>query len=651
MSETEKARVQSTRGRKTDQSFLFDPQLKYAEKLQKCLALTQRQMQDIAAQHCGHAVALKLQLGLSAACCASMHKLIPNSEHYIKDLHEKAAQYVQDTTEQAPLLPIDPHVFYVHTETAPGVIVQATGDMHLQLDNAIFNPGELNYEDGSAFRSKRSLEMPKQMCKLAVFWGVLGFNVRLVCLRRREGVEEMRPELPRPSIQGEGAQQMANIFSRAIEKKFFRSKFELPKENTTPSSDLTQFTSKLEQKLGVRFPARASAQRPDDGARSAQADRGEPPRTCYFMGMPEEGSWISDEERYDDTQQSKDSGGNAASGACCISQKTAEEEEEEKTIKFILDGAQMEDEDNSWYMECLGYSADEDDKGSFGGESSVHAAASSTGSSMLDGASLVEALTFPSASGTPDAEAQTPEGGSAERGPVALVASGTPDGEAQTPEGGSAEQSLVAPPASGTPDGEAQTPKGGSAERGPVALVASGTPDGEAQTPEGGSAEQSMVAPPASGTHDAKAQTPEGGSAVEVPTASDAKSTGDDKSKTRISLTTSTTKGTRLRKTKKKGLDAQGANPGVSTEAECKYKAAKVTKRPREESMLRALSPAKKKTTASANMHAGASQRASDDSLHAVEPLLKSGVGAKAPRSTTKEKGSRIERMLFAGFM
>ena len=552
MSETKKARVPSTRGRRSDQSFLFDDTLTYPQKLEKCLALTQKQMQEIAAQHCGHAVALKLELGLSPPCCASMHELIPDSEHHIKDLHRKAAQYVQDTTEQPPLLPINPHVFYVDTETAPGVIVQAKDDLHLQLDNATYNPGELNYEDGTAFGSKRSLCMPKQMCKLAVFWGVLGFNVRLVCLRRREGVEEMRPELPRPSIQSEGTPEMANIFSRAMEKKFFRSKFKIPKENTTPISDCTQLKSKLGQKLGVRFPARASEQRHDNGARSAQADRGEPPRTCYFMGMPEEGSWISDEERYDDMQQSKGSGGGAASGACCISEKTAEEEDEEKTIQFILeDGAAMEDEDNSWYMERLGNSADEDDKGSFGGESSEHAGASSTGWSMLDGASLVEALTFPPASGTPDAQAQTPEGGSA----------------------------------------------------------------------------------------------------VEVPTASDAKSTGDDKSKTRIRLKTSTTKGTRLGKTKKKVLDAQGANEGVSTEVERKHKPAKVTKRRREESMLGAPSPAKKKTTASENMHAGASECAGGDRLHAVEPLRNSGVGAKAPRSTTKEKGSRIERMLVGGFV
>ena len=541
MSETEKARVQSTRGRKRDQSFLFDPTLKYVQKLQKCLALTQKQMQEIAAQDCGLAVALKLELGLSPPCRASMHQLIPNSEHYIKDLHQKAAQYVQDTTEQLPLLPIHPHVFYVGTETAGGVIVQARGDMHLQLDNATFKPGELNYEDGTAFGSKRSEEMPKQMCKLAVFWGVLGFNVRVVCLRRREGVEEMRPELPRPSIQSEGTQEMANIFSRAMQKKFFRSEFEIPKENTTPISDCTQLKSKLEQKLGVRFPAKAMEERHDDGARRAQADQGEPPRTYYFLGMPEEGSWISDGERYDDMQQSKDSGGNAASGACCISQKTAEEEDEEKTIKFIMnERAQMEHEDNSWYNEYLGYSADEDDKVSFGGESSVQAGASATGCSILDGASLVEGLTFPPASGTPDAQAQTPEGGSA----------------------------------------------------------------------------------------------------VELPTASDANSTSDDKSKTRMSL-----------KTKKKGLHAQGTNPGVSTEVERKHKGAKVTKRRREESMLGTPSPAKKKTTASANMHAAASQCASDDSLHAVEPLLNSGVRAKAPRSTTKEKGIRIERMFVGGFV
>lgn len=569
MSETTKARVQSTRGRKTDQYFLFDPLLTYAEKVQKCLALTQRQMQEIAAQHCGHAVALKLQLGLSPPCYASMHELIPGSEHHIKDLHQKAAQYVQDTMEQPPLLPIDPHVLYVDPETAPGVIVQARGDMHLQLDNATFTPGELNYEDGKAFGSKRSLQMPKQMCKLAVFWGVLGFNVRVVCLLQREGVEQMRPELPRPSIESEGTQQMANIFGRACDKKFFRSKFEMPKENTTPSSDLTHFRSKLEHRLGVRLPAKASAQGPYDGGQSAQADRGEPAHTCYFMGMPEEGEWISDEERYDDMEQSKDSGGNAASGACYISQKTTEEEDEEKTIKFILDdGTQMEDEDNSWYKECLEYSADEDDKGTSGGECSVHARPSSTDSSILDGASLVEALTFSPASGTP-------EGSSAEQGPGCLPASGTPD---------------------------------------------------------------------------ARAQTPKGGSAVEVPTA-DAKSTGNVKSKTRLSLETSTTKGTRLSKTKKKRQDAQGANPEVSTEVEGKDKGANVTKRWREESMLRALSPAKKRTTASVNTHAGASLCASDDSLHAAEPLPNSGVGAKAPRSTAKEKGSRIERMLVGGFV
>jgi hypothetical protein len=521
--------------------------LNYEGKLQKCLALTQKEMQEIAAQHCEHAVALKLELGLSPPCCASMHQLIPKSEHYIKDLHQKAAQYVQDTTEQPPLLPIHPHVFYVGTETAEGVIVQARGDMHLQLDNATFKPGELNYEDGTAFGSKRSEEMPKQWCKLAVFWGVLGFNMRVVCLQRREGVEAMRPELPRPSIQSEGTMQMANIFSRAMQKRFFRSEFKIPKENTTPISDCTQLKSKLEQKLGVRFPAKVSEQRHDDGARSAQADRGEPPRTYYFLGMPEEGSWISDEERYDDMQQSKDSGGNAASGACCISQKTAEEEKEEKTIRFILengarmdDGAAMEHEDNSWYNEGLGYSDDEDDKVSFGGESSVQAAASATGWSIIDGASLVEGLTFPPASGTPDAQAQTPEGGSA----------------------------------------------------------------------------------------------------VEVPTASDAKSTSHDKSNTRISL-----------KKKKKGLHAEGANPEVSTGVERKHKAGKVGKREPEESMLGTPSPAKKKTRASANMHAAASQCASDDSLHAVEPLLNSGVRAKAPRSTAKEKGSRIERMFVGGFV
>jgi hypothetical protein len=558
MSETEKAPVQSRRGRKSDQSFLFDNMLNYEGKLQKCLALTQKEMQEIAAKHCEHAVALKLELGLSPACCASMHELIPNSEHYIKDLHQKAAQYVQDTTEQPPLLPIHPHVFFVGTETAEGVIVQARGDMHLQLDNATFKPGELNYEDGTAFGSKRSQEMPKQMCKIAVFWGVLGFNVRVIILGTRGGVEEMRPELPRPSIQSEGTQQMANIFSRAMQKRFFRSEFKIPKENTTPTSDCTQLKSKLEQKLGVRFPAKASEQRLDGGARSAQAQRAEAPHTYYFLGMPEEGSGISDEERYDDMQQSKDSGGNAASGACCIAQKNAEEEKEDEIVRFILedgarmdDGATMEHEDNSWYNQGLGYGDDKDDKGSFGGESSVQAGASATGWSILDGASLVEGLTFPPASGTPDAQAQTPEGGSA----------------------------------------------------------------------------------------------------VEVPTASDANSTSDDKSNTRMSLKKGTTTATGLRKKKKKGLDAQGANPGVSTEVERKHKAAEVTKRRREESMLGTPSPAKKKTTASANMHAAASQCASDDSLHAVEPLLNSGVRAKAPRSTAKEKGSRIERMLVGGFV
>lgn len=620
MSETEKARVQSTRGRKTDQYFLFDPLLTYAEKVRKCLALTQKQMQELAAQNCGHAVALKLQLGLSPACCASMYELIPDSQHHIKDLHQKAAHYVQDTTEQPPLLPIDPHVLYVDVGTGPGLIVQASGDMYLQLENGTFNPGELNYEDEGAFEAKRSVQMPKQMCKLAVFWGVLGFNVRVVCLRRREGVEEMRPELPRPSIRSEGTQQMANIFSRASEKKFFKSKFKMPKENTTPSSDLTELRSKLQQRLGVRLPAKASAQGPHDGASSAHADQAEPPRICYFMGMPEEGSWISDEERYDDTQQSEDSGGSAASGAGCMPLKTTEEEDEEKLIKFILqDGAQMEDEDNSWYQECLGYSADEDDKQSSGGECSEHAGASSTGCGVLDAASSVQTLTAPLAFGTPGAQGQTPEGGSEEHGPVP-------------------------PPASGTPDGDKQS-LGGEC---PVHAGASSTGWGIL---DGVSLVEPLASPLASGTPDAQAQTPEGGSAVEVPTASDAKSTGDAKSKTRMSLKTRTTKGTLPRKTKKKGLHAQGAKPGVSTEVKCKHKAAKATKRQREESMLQALSPAKKKTTASANMHAGAPRCANDDSLHAVEPVLKSAVGAFAPRSTGKEKGSRIERMLLGGFV
>jgi len=516
----------------------------------------EKQMQEIAAQHCGYAVAFKLQLGLSPACCASMHELIPSSEHHIKRLHQEAAQYVQDTTEQPPVLPIDPHVMYVDGQTAPGVIVQASGDTHLQLDNALFNPGEFNYEEGS-FGSKRSVEMEKPMCKLAVFWAVLGFNGRVVRLCRREGVEKMRPELPRPSIQVDRTQQMANIFGRALDRKFFTSNFEMPKENTTPSSDLTEFRSKLEQRLGGRLAARASAQRPYDGATSAQADQGEPLSAFHFMGMPEQESDIGDEERYDDMQQSKESGGNAAPGASCMPLKTREEEEEEKEeniIKFIMQGGNpMEDEDNSWYKECF------DDEGWFGGECSVHAGASSTGCGILDGASLVEPLT-----------------------------------------------SL---PASETPDAKAQTPKGGSTEQGPVF-------------------------PPVLGTPDAEAQTPEGGSAVEVPTASDAKCT---------------TKGTPLRKTKKKGLDAQGANPGVPTEVE--HEAARVTKRRREESTLPALSPAKKKTTASVNMHAGASQCASDDSLHAVEPLLNSGAGAKAPRKTTKKKGRLIERMLVGGFV
>jgi hypothetical protein len=559
MSETEKARVPSTRGRRSDQSFLFDDTLTYPQKLEKCLDLTQKEMQEIAARHCGHAVALKLERGLSSSCCASMQQLIPNSEHYIKDLHQKAAQYVQHTTtEQPPLLPINPHVFYVDTQTAPGVIVQAKDDLPLQLDNATFNPGELHYEDGTAFGTKRSLPMEKQMCKLTVYWGVLGFNVRVVCLRRREGVEAMTPEVPRPSIQSYATQEMANIFSRAMQKRFFRSEFKIPKENTTPISDCTQLKSKLEQKLGVRFPAKASEQRLDGGARSAQADRGEPPRTYYFLGMPEQGSGISEEERYDDMQQSKDRGGNGASGACCTAQKTAQEEEEDELVRFILengaqmdDGAAMEHEDNSWYNQGLGYSDDEDVKGSVGGESSEQAGASSTDWGILDGASLVEGLTFPPASGTPDAQAQMPEGGST----------------------------------------------------------------------------------------------------VEVPTASDAKSSGDARSKTRMSLKTGTTKATGLSKTKKKGLHAQGANPEVSTEVERKHKAGNATKRQREESTLGTPSPAKKKTTASANMHVAASQCASDDSLHAVEPLLNSGVRAKAPRSTAKEKDSRIERMLVGGFV
>jgi hypothetical protein len=561
MPATKQARVKkSTRGRKPDHHFLFDPLLSYETKVKWCLALTEDQMQKIAAQHGQYAVALKLQLGLSPACCASMQELIPHSEHHIKGLHQEAAKYVQDTTEQPPQLPIDPHVMYVDAQTASGVIVQASGDKNLQLDNTLFKAGEFNYEE-ERFGSKRSEEMEKPMCKIAVYWGVLGFNVRVVKLDTREGVEEMRPKLPRPSIQAEGTQEMANIFGRALDRNFFRSNFEIPKENTTPSSNLTNLRAKLEQKLGVQLPASASAQRPYDGATSAQEDQEEHASDLNFMDMPEQDSWISHEERYGDMQQSKDSGGKAASGACCTPLKTEEEEErerEESIIKFIMEGEEaMEDENNSWYNECVGDSADKDDNGSFGGECSVQAGASSAGYGILDGASLEVPLTSPPVLGTPDAEAQTPKGGSAE-------------------------QSWLPPPVLGTPDAEAQTPKGGSA--------------------------------------------------VEVPTASAAKRT---------------TKGTRLRKKKKKGLHAQGANPGVPTEVECKDEAARATKRRREERMLPALSPAKQKTAASVNTHAVAS----DDSMHAVEPLLNSDAGAKAPSKTTMKKGRLTELMVVGGFL
>lgn len=548
MSETKKAPVQSTRGRKATHHFLFDSMLTYSKKVQKLLTLTLVQMQEMAAQHSGHAVALKLELGLSRACYESMYKLIPNSEHHIEDFHQKAAQYVQDSRDQPPLLPIDPHVLYVDTETPTGVIVQAKGDEHLQLDNATFTPGELNFEDGTRFVSKRRSDMQKHMCKIAVYWGVLGFNVSAICLQTRKGVKEMRPELPRPSTESEGTRHMADIFRIAFDNKYFRSKFEVPEENTTPSSDLTQFRHKLGQRLGVRFPAKASEEKRDDGAASARAERGEPERSYYFLGMPEQGSWISDEERYNDMQQSRDSGGSAASAACYISHKTLEQEDEEKTIKFIWEnGARMEDEEDSWYKECLGYRADEDDKGSCGGDSSVQAAASAT-DWILDGESLVEGLEFPPLTGTPEV----------------------------------------------------------------------------------------------------KAQTPEGDSAVEVPTASDAKSTGND---TPLSLKTGTKNATHPGKTKRKGVDAEGANPGVPTEDGRKKKAAKTTKRQRKESTLPSSSPAKEKDTASTNMHAGASQCGSDDSWHAAEPSLNSGVGAKVPSSVTKKKDSRIERLLLGGFV
>ena len=436
MSKPRKPPVGSTRGRKPKYHFLFDDLCSYPDKLQQCFLHTQKQLQEMVNTHSGHAVALKLQLGLSSTCCASMNEMIPDGEHYIKDLHEKAAQYVEDTTKKETNLPIDPHVVYVDAENLSGLIVQASNDLALELDNATYNPGEINYEEGTTLMPKGCLDMPKEMCKLAVSWGLLGFNMRVTVLRTRHGVREMMPQLPRPVSRFEQTQHMANNFSRALQKKFF-SKFKIPKENKTPKSDCPALRSKLEKKFGVSLPVRVSAQRLGQGASNGQSAAGEPIRASDLMAIPEEDFWMSDEEMHDDMQGARDRNGSREghmsleTRTCFIMNKTREEEEEDEIIKHICGKDQanhehmgwMEDEGSSWYQECLGNSTNGDDMPEFGevGEereaneptppeaaSTVYAKAPT-----LDGGCAVEAPSSGEDAGTSDAKAPTLDGGCA----------------------------------------------------------------------------------------------------------------------------------------------------------------------------------------------------------------------------------------------